>query len=609
MTSGEIREKYLEFFRGKGHTILPSASLIPENDPTVLFTTAGMQPLVPFFLGEKHPGGQRLADIQKCLRTDDIDEVGDVSHHTFFEMLGNWSLGDYWKDDSIAWSLEFLTSAKWLGLDKNKLAVSVFEGDADAPKDTESRKIWLELGIPEERLRELGKEDNWWGPAGEAGPCGPDTEIFYWTSAGNPPVMFEPSDKRWSEIWNNVFMEYEKTREGKFKPLAKKNVDTGMGLERILTVLNGLDDDYRTDVFWPIIQKLEELSEKKYGENLREFRIIADHLKAATFILSEDSRVNPSNTGQGYIVRRLIRRAVVYGRQLGIKESFWTKQISETIREIYKNVYPELGRNKEFVVSELDKEEEKFAKTLERGLKYFDLILKKTIHPFDGGMIIPQVGITANHIFDLYQNYGFPPEMFFEELDRRGISYDKKYLTGRLKEKLEEHQELSRTSSAGMFKGGLAHAGEKTTRLHTATHLLLASLRQILGPEVFQRGSNITAERLRFDFSFPRKLDEKELRQVEDLVNEKISENLPVTVEEMTLEEAKEQKAIGVFESKYGERVKVYTIGSSTDPGFPFSREICGGPHASRTSEIGEFKIIKEEAVSRGIRRLRAHIL
>lgn len=576
MTSKEIRQKFLKFFEEKGHKIIASASLIPENDPSVLFTTAGMHPLVPYLLGEKHPLGKRLTDVQKCVRTGDIEEVGDYSHHTFFEMLGNWSLGEYFKKEAIEWSFEFLTSKDWLGLDKNRLAVSVFIGDEDAPFDNEAFEIWKSLGISEKRIAKLPKKNNWWGPAGITGPCGPDTEMFYWTGDPNQiPESFNDDNDLWLEIWNDVFMQYNKNTDGKFTELTQKNVDTGMGLERITAVVNGLDDNYRTELFWPIIEKIESLSGQKYEVNKKAMRIIADHLKASVFILGDEKGIAPSNTGQGYVLRRLIRRAVRYGKLLGINETGFTSIISLIIIDIYKDVYPELEKNKKFVLDNLTQEETKFESTLENGLKEFN----KGTSPFI-----------------LFTTYGFPIEMTEELAKEKGQSIDKQ----KFEEELRQHQDLSRTSSAGMFKGGLADAGEETKKLHTATHLLLASLRQVLKSEIVQKGSNITAERLRFDFNWPDKLTPEQLKEVENLVNEKIAEKIPVEMLELQKEEAKKVVTVLSFdESKYGDTVKVYKIGS-------FSTEFCGGPHVSNTGELGHFKITKEEAVAAGVRRIKA---
>jgi len=592
MKSNELREKYLEFFKSKGHSILPSASLIPENDPTVLFTTAGMHPLVPYLMGEKHPEGNRLTDCQKCIRTGDIDEVGDTTHHTFFEMLGNWSLGDYFKKEAIEWSYEFLTSSDWLGLDKSRIAVSVFQGDEDAPFDNEAFAVWKNLGISEKRIAKLPKKNNWWGPAGETGPCGPDTEIFYWI--GEPdkvPDSFNDDNNLWVEIWNDVFMQYNKNKEGKFNLLKQKNVDTGMGLERVLACINNLNDNYKTDLFSNLINKLERLSEKKYNESeeiTKSMRIILDHLKAATFIMGDDKIIFPSNTGQGYVLRRLIRRAIRYGKLLEIKEKPWTKEIAKIVIHDYSHFYPELEKNANNILNELKNEEEKFNNTLERGLKVFSKINSKFIN--------------GKEAFNLYQTYGFPIEMTKELANEKNIKInEEEYLI-----ELKKHQEQSRTASAGMFKGGLADASEETKKLHTVAHLMLEALRRVLGDHVIQKGSNITPERLRFDFSHSEKITSEQIKKVENIVNEQISKKLPVHYEEMPLEEAKKIGAMGIFESKYGEKVKVYFIGDDKNL---YSKEICGGPHIKNTGELGKFKIIKEESSSSGVRRIKANLI
>ena len=578
MNSSELRQKYLDFFKSKGHKIIPSASLIPENDPTVLFTTAGMHPLVPYLLGEKHPGGTRLTNSQKCIRTGDIDDVGDDTHLTFFEMLGNWSLGDYWKDEAIQMSWEFLTSKEWLGIDKNRLAVSVFEGDENAPFDQEAFDIWKGLGIPEKRIAKLGKEDNWWGPAGETGPCGPDTEMFYWKlNTSDVPEVFDPKNKNWVEIWNDVFMQYVKDENGNYNPAKQKNVDTGMGLERTLAVINGAENLYHTDVFEQAHKKLHELLRK---ENPVSERIILDHLRATTFLLAE--RLEPSNLERGYVLRRLIRRAVRHGKQIGIEGQFCSK-ISKAVIETLGDIYPEIKENEKFIFEQLDNEEEKFEKTLENGLREFEKL----------------ENVSGKDAFNLYQTYGFPIEVTEELAKEKGIKVD----IDEFKKELEKHQELSRTASAGMFKGGLADASLETTKLHTVAHLMLAGLRKVLGTEVHQKGSNITAERLRFDFSHKEKITPEQIKQVEDFVNEVIKEDLPVVCEEMSLEKAKKLNAMGVFESKYGEKVKVYTIEKN---GKIISREICGGPHMERTGILGHFKITKEESSSSGVRRIKA---
>ncbi len=578
MIANELRNKYLDFFKSKKHAIIPSASLIPENDPTALFISSGMHPLVPYLIGEKHPQGNRLVDVQKCIRTTDIDEVGNTTHHTFFEMLGNWSLGDYFKKEAIEWSWEFLTSLDWLNLDKNRIAVSVFKGDKDSSLDEESIGIWKSLGISDERIAKLDKEDNWWGPAGQTGPCGPDTEMFYWIDdKEKAPKEFNSKDNRWVEIWNDVFMQYNKTNKGEYNTLTQKNVDTGMGLERTLAVLNGLDDNYKTELFINLINKIEELSNKKYGESeeiTKAIRIIADHIKASVFIMSDDKNIAPSNLDQGYVVRRLIRRVIRYGRQLEIKDNLWTKEIAKVVIEDYKDVYQELERNQEFVLNQLDEEEAKFEKTLEKGLREFEK------------------GTSA---FILFSTYGFPIEMTQELAKEKGEEID----VEKFNEEMEKHQDLSRTASAGKFKSGLADTSEETKKLHTAAHLLLAALRKVLGEHVIQKGSNITAERLRFDFSHNEKMTDEQKQEVEKFVNEVIKKDLPVTCDEMPLDKAKEDGAMGIFESKYGEKVKVYTIEGS-------SKEICAGPHAKRTGELGHFKIKKEESSSSGIRRIKA---
>ena len=600
-TSQEIRTKFLEFFKEKKHKIIPSASLIPENDPTVLFTTAGMHPLVPFLLGEKHPAGKRLANVQICVRTGDIDEVGDTTHHTFFEMLGNWSLGDYFKEEAIKFSFEFLTSKKWLNINKEKLAVSVFAGDNNAPKDEEAKKIWMDLGVSEKRIRELSKEDNWWGPAGETGPCGPDTEMFYWTGKDPAPVEFNPKDKYWVEVWNDVFMQYFKNKEGKYEPLSQKNVDTGMGLERVLPAINGLDDDYKTDVFWPIIEKIEELSGLKYGEGSdeeyikndkqcwvdvrKQFRIIADHIKASTMILGDNKGVIPSNVGQGYVLRRLIRRAIRYAKLLGIND-FFSEKIANVVIEIYKDIYSEIKKNETFIKTNLLGEEIKFRKTLIQGEAIFNKLSGSN-------------SITGRDAFLLYTTYGFPFELTSELAKEKGINVSKE----EFESEMQKHAELSKTASAGMFKGGLADSSDKTKRLHTAAHLLLEALRRILGPHVQQKGSNITPERLRFDFSHPEKMTIDQIEKATNLINEQIKKNLAIKYVEMPLEEARKLGATGVFDSKYGERVKVYFIGEGKDN---FSKEICGGPHVDNTGELNGFTIVKEESSSSGVRRIKA---
>ncbi len=603
LTSFELRQKYLDFFKSKNHAIIGSASVIPENDPTVLFTTAGMHPLVPYLLGAKHPAGTRLADVQKCIRTGDIDEVGDTSHFTFFEMLGNWSLGDYFKEDSIKWSFEFLTDKKWLGLDIKKLAVTVFEGDADAPRDEFSADIWKKAGMPENRIAYLPKKNNWWGPAGQTGPCGPDTEIFYWRGIAEfPPEDSNPKtdEENWLEIWNNVFMEYFKNEKGEFEPLEQKNVDTGMGLERTIAVLNGFVDTYQIDTMWTLIQKIQEISGREYIENkdvTKAMRVIADHLRTSTMIMGDDKGIAPSNVDQGYIIRRLIRRAVRYGKMIGLKENFCST-ISEKVIEILGDIYPELIKNKDFILTEMAREESKFRNTIEQGIKEFEKLVDGFRLAFEKtGKLVNQ--ISGKQAFKLYDTYGFPLEMTMELANENGLTVDVNDFDIAFK----RHQDLSRAGAEQKFKGGLADNSEISTKYHTATHLLHASLRKVLGDHVAQRGSNITADRLRFDFSHPEKMTEEEKKQVEELVNSTIAKNYPVSFEEMTVEEAKKQGAMGLFEDKYGTSVKVYTVGNDTEI---FSKEICGGPHVENTGTLGKFKIIKEEAVSSGVRRIKA---
>jgi len=589
--SSELRSMFLKFFKDHGHAVISSASVIPENDPTVLFTTAGMHPLVPYLMGAKHPAGNRLTDVQKCVRTGDIDDVGDFSHLTFFEMLGNWSLGDYFKEQMIPWSWEFLTSPEYLGLPKDRLAFSVFAGDADCPRDEESAQLWRNCGVADDHIFFLPKENNWWGPAGITGPCGPDTEMFIITDKEpcGPNCSPACSCGRYLEIWNDVFMQYNKKADGTFEPLEQKNVDTGMGLERTICVLNGKKSVYETDLFADILKKISELSGKEYGSDemtTRAFRIIADHMRTATFIMGDDRGVSPSNVDQGYVLRRLIRRAVRYGMGIGMPEGF-TGEVAKVIIEQYKDVYPELKRNEAFVLEQLSLEESRFARTLKQGNREFEKLVEKV----QDGQID---GVSAFHLYD---TYGFPVEMTEELARERGLTVD---MDG-FHDCFRRHQATSQAGAEQRFKGGLADNSEQSARLHTATHLLHAALRKVLGPEVAQKGSNITAERLRFDFSFGRKMTKEELAEVERLVNEAIQSHTPVTCEEMTVAQAKEQGAIGLFESKYGEKVKVYTMG-------PYSKEICGGPHAQNTGDLVSFKIKKEESSSAGVRRIKAII-
>ncbi len=584
MDRKELIEKYLKFFESKGHKKIPNSSLVPENDPTVLFTTAGMHPLVPFLSGQPHPLGKRLTGLQKCIRTGDIEDVGDEIHHTFFEMLGNWSLGDYFKREAIIFSFEFLT--KILGLPKENIAISVFGGNESTPKDTESAKIWEALGISKEKIIYLPKKDNWWGPAGKTGPCGPDTEMFYWNSKNEKaPKRFNPENENWVEIWNDVLMGYTKKENEEYCESKQKNIDTGMGVERTIAVLNGLKDNYETEIWKPIIKKIEQISNKKYENHKKEMRIIADHIKAAVFIINDG--VIPSNSEHGYVLRRLIRRAIKYGKELGLKN--FTKKLTEPIFKIYSDY----NFNKEKVTSELEKEEEKFSLTLEKGLKIF----KKISYNKDK--------LDGKESFLLYQSYGFPLEMIIEECNSKSIKFNPMDF----KKELKKHQELSKTASAGRFKSGLADHSEQTTKLHTATHLLNEALRKVLkNSEIGQRGSNITPERLRFDFNFPRKLTQEEKIEIEKWVNQQIKKDLIVTREEMSLEDAFKKGARGEFGTKYPEKVSVYTIHNQEDNSKFLSKEICSGPHVKRTSEIGKFKIIKESSSSSGVRRIKAII-
>lgn len=588
MTANELRTMYVNFFKERGHKEIASASLLPENDPTVLFTTAGMHPLVPYLLGEKHPAGKRLTDVQKCVRTEDIDEVGDDTHCTFFEMLGNWSLGDYFKRESISMSFEFLT--KYLHIPVERLAVTVFEGDELVPADEEAVEIWKSLGLEDSRIFRYGREDNWWGPAGQTGPCGPDTEIFY--DMGKPQCGPNCGPAchcgKYVEIWNNVFMQFKKEADGTFTELIQKNVDTGMGLERVLTIFNGKTNVYETELFLPIMQKLGEILEKE-GKDIpeREKRIICEHTRTVTFILGDPMKISPSNTEQGYILRRLIRRIIRLFKKADINTNYLCG-LSDIIIQQYKVTYPEFGENREFILEQLQKEFNLFSKTLDEGLKKANRYLDNIE---EGGVLSGELA------FKLYDTYGFPIEFTSELASERGFQVD---MEG-FRQKFEEHQNKSRQGAAGKFAGGLADNSEQTARLHTATHLLNGALRKVLGDEVSQRGSNITSERLRFDFSFGRKVTKEELAQVEAIVNEAIAQNIEVILEEMSPEKAYEQGAIGVFSGKYGEIVKVYTI-----PGY--SKEICGGPHAKNTGELVSFKIMKEEASSAGVRRIKAVI-
>ena len=590
LTSVELRKKWIEFFRERGHTPISSASLIPENDPTVLFTTAGMHPLVPYLLGQPHPEGKRLCDAQKCVRTGDIDDVGDSSHCTFFEMLGNWSLGDYFKKEMVPWSYEFLTEV--LKISPDRLAVTGFEGDADCPRDDETAELWHKCGIKKENIFYLGKKHNWWGPAGQTGPCGPDTEMFFDT--GKPKCCDACSPAcdcgKYVEIWNDVFMQFNKNADGSFSPLKQKNVDTGMGLERVLMNVHGLKSVYDTDVFVPIVDGIKSRADSRVtdaptDDDIRAVRVVADHIRTSTFILGDERGVVPSNVDQGYILRRLLRRAIRFGTTVGLKKGDYS-QIADIVVGLYKDVYPELDAARDKIKSEIDAEEERFTKTLENGIKEFEKLCR-----FLQDKVIP-----GKSAFRLYDTYGFPLEMTVEMARERGFTVD---VEG-FEKKFEEHKNLSHAGAEQRFKGGLADTGELTARLHTATHLLHRALKTVLNDEsVNQRGSNITPERLRFDFSFGRAMTPEEVKAVEDKVNAAIAADVPVVCEEMTVEQAKAAGAVGLFTSKYGEKVKVYTMGE-------FSKEICGGPHAARTGELGHFRIVKEQSSSAGVRRIKA---
>ena len=589
ITSNFLREKFLKFFADRGHAVIQSASLIPENDPSVLFTTAGMHPLIPYLLGQKHPKGTRLCDVQKCVRTGDIEEVGDDSHLTFFEMLGNWSLGDYFNHESIKWSFEFLTSKDYLGLDVNRISVTVFAGDEDAPRDEDSANVWKACGIPAERIFYLPKKNNWW-IAGTTGPCGPDTEIFWDTGKPACGPNCDPSCDcgKYLEIWNNVFMQFNRQADGTYLPLAQKNVDTGMGLERTVCVLNGLKSVYDIDLFAGALAKIQELSGKTYDETTKKaMRVIADHVRTATFLLGDPVGVVPSNVDQGYVLRRLIRRAVRMANSLSMPKGS-IAEIAKVYIEVYKDVYTELTENATKIIDELNKEEEKFSKTLVAGEKEFFKVISHI-----PGNVVP--GGTA---FKLYDTFGFPVEMTVELAAEQGFTVD---LEG-FKKKFAEHQAKSQAGSEQRFKGGMAEGGGiETTHLHTATHLLQAALRRVLGDEVKQKGSNITPERLRFDFSFGRPMTKDEIAEVERLVNDAIQAKMPITCVELPIEEARKTGAIGLFGDKYGEVVKVYSMGD-------FSKEICGGPHAENTGDLGTFVITKEQSSSSGVRRIKAEL-
>lgn len=587
ISSNGLREMYQQFFERKGHARLPSAPLVPENDPSVLFTTAGMHPLVPYLKGQPHPAGKRLTDVQKCLRTTDIDSVGDATHATVFEMLGNWSLGDYFKEEAIAWSWEFLTGQRWLGIDPARLAVSVFAGNGNAPRDDESAQIWQRLGVARERVAYLGMEENWWPAGGEAiGPQGPDTEMFYWTGAGTPPREFNPEDARWVEIWNDVFMQYNRTAEGVLQELAQRSVDTGMGLERTIMVLNELSSIYDIDTYDSLLRLIQERTlVPERAETVRHWRILADHLKAATFVLADEVPVLPSNTGRGYVVRRIVRRAAVAAHKLEMQNvsDIFSLGLSLVIEQ-YAAPYASLKSRQAEAIEALQEELEKFEAALRRGFKKIER---------DAPAMI-----TGHYVFGISSTYAVPADLVIDYAEEHGIPRSPD-IDQDLKKAQKEHQEKSRTAATGQFAGGLADHSVQSIKYHTATHLLHQALRDVLGTHVLQRGSNITPQRLRFDFSHPDKLTDEQIGAVERTVNKRISDDLPVTREEMTVAEARARGALGLFGTKYGERVSVYAIGN-------YSLEICGGPHAARTGELGSFKIVKEESAGAGVRRVKA---
>ena len=586
MRTIDLKETYLKFFEEKGHKIIPSAPIIPENDPTCLINTAGMQPLVPYLKGEPHPEGTRLTDVQKCFRTNDLESIGDTTHHTFFEMLGNWSLGDYFKKESISWSFELLT--KRLEIPVEKLAVTVFKGNDIVPADTESADIWKSLGISEKRIAFLGEENNWWPNMELTGPCGPDTEIFYWRAESEVPEEFDPENENWVEIWNNVFMQYNHETDGTFKPLKNKNVDTGLGVERVTAILEGYIDNYKSSVWQDVISKIEEISGLSYDDekNSRSMRIIADHIRAIVMISGDDAQIKPSNTDQGYILRRLIRRTIRYAKKLNIDiNSNWEQELASLIIDKYSKYYGEIERNRNVILEVLKNEKIKFNRTLEKGLREFEKAVKT----------LEDKTINKDIAFRLYDTYGFPIELTEELAGEQGLAVD----TEGFKTKFAEHQEKSRQGAEQKFKGGLASTGEMETKYHTATHLLNAALKEVLGGHVHQKGSNITAERMRFDFSHDAKMTDEEKQKAEELVNKYIEMAIPVEKLEMKKEDALNMGAEAMFIDKYGDVVTVYKIGD-------VSIELCGGPHVKNTSELGKFKIKKEEASSAGIRRIKA---
>ena len=575
---------YMDFFQKNGHKVIANASLIPENDPTALFISAGMHPLVPYLLGQPHPSGTKLVNVQKCLRTSDIDEVGDNFHLSFFEMLGNWSLGDYFKAESIPWSYEFLTSKEWLNIDKDKLSVTVFAGDENAPRDNESANIWKELGVPEERIYYLPKEDNWWGPAGSTGPCGPDTEIFYDTGIEQCGSECKPGCGcgKYNEIWNNVFMEYNKTPDGRYELLKQRNVDTGMGVERTISVLQGKKNVYETEIFVPLLDRIKELAEIEeiLDEQVKSVRVIMDHTRAATFLLADG--VVPRNLEQGYVLRRIIRGAIRHGKMMDIEEEFLS-ELAQTIIGMYAEDNPHLKSSEDFILTELKKEYKKFNNTLAKGLRRFNRISKNKNE------------INGKDAFLLYQSFGFPIEITRELGIENHIPVD----VDGFDEEFQKHQKVSRASADKKFGSGLADSQKETVKLHTATHLLNEALRVVLSKDIVQRGSNITHERLRFDFNFDRKLTDQEKKAVEAVVNDQISKAIPVERIETTMDEAKKMEIQAMFDDKYGDKVTVYSIGE-------FSTELCSGPHVENTGELGHFRIVKEQGISAGVRRIRA---
>jgi alanyl-tRNA synthetase len=610
MTASELRSKFIAFFKSKGHAQIEGKSLLPDNDPTVLFTTAGMHPLVPYLLGQDHPAGNRLVNYQKCIRTGDIDAVGDFSHLTFFEMLGNWSLGDYFKEGAIEMSIEFLTSKEWLGIPMERLGITVFAGDADAPRDDESAAVWRRLGIPEDRISYLPKADNWWGPAGATGPCGPDSEMFI--DMGKEPCGPDCGPGcgcgKWLEIWNDVFMQYNKDADGNYIPLARKCVDTGMGIERTVTILNGLKTVYDTEIFAPIIAAVEEAGGYRYGTDAdkngdedgldRSVRIICDHVRSSVFVLGDPKAVTPSNVGAGYVLRRLLRRAVRHARKLaaantgsGENAGFSLAPVASAVIETFKGPYPELELNRAFIIEEIETEEQRFLETLQKGEKEFQKLLPNLLRD-------PKKVMSGRLAFKLYDTYGFPIELTEELAGENGLSVNREEFNAAF----AKHQETSRAGSEQIFKGGLADHSSITTNYHTATHLLHKALRTVLGDHVAQKGSNITTERMRFDFSHPQAMTDEELARVEAIVNEQIQRDLPVTMAVMELDAAKAGGAIALFGEKYEDQVKVYTIGD-------FSKEVCGGPHAEHTGALGVFRIQKEQSSSQGVRRIRAVLL